>query len=217
MLRDKCSVKGARTRQTPQEAEKQRHVSAGRDGQMQVRDLARRRATRIDIDDERAAAPLFARRRQALKQHRVAPGEVGADQHDEIGLLEIFVDARHDVGAEGAAMAGDGGRHAEPRIRVDISGADESLHQLVGDVIILREDLARHVEGDGIWTMTLDRPRKATRDEIERLRPCRPLAADFRIEEPVLEPERGAKRRALDAQPAEIGGMRGIACNLGAT
>ena len=92
--------------------------------------------------------PLFARRRDALVEDRMAPGEVGADQDDEIGKLEILVAARHRVGAEGAAVAGDRGGHAEPRIGVDIGRADEALHQLVGDVIVLGQQLAGDIEGD---------------------------------------------------------------------
>ena len=34
----------------------------------------------------------------------MAPGEVGADQHDEIGLLQILVESGHRVGAECAAV-----------------------------------------------------------------------------------------------------------------
>ena len=37
----------------------------------------------------------------------MAPGGVRAGQHDEVGFLEILIDAGNDVLAEGAAMAGD--------------------------------------------------------------------------------------------------------------
>jgi hypothetical protein len=66
----------------------------------------------------------------------MAPCRVGADQHQEIGLVEILIAAGHGVGAEGAALAGDRRRHAQARIGIDIRAADESLHQLVGDVIV---------------------------------------------------------------------------------
>ena len=72
----------------------------------------------IDHDDARAALLLVGE--HALKQHRMAPGRVGADQHQQIGLVEVLVAAGHGVGAEGAAMAGDGRGHAQPRIGVDI-------------------------------------------------------------------------------------------------
>ena len=80
----------------------------------------------------------------------MAPGGVGADQHDQIGLIEILVDAGHRVGAEGAAMAGDRRRHAQARIGVDIGRADEALHQLVGDVIVLGQQLAGEIERDRV-------------------------------------------------------------------
>ena len=80
----------------------------------------------------------------------MAPGEVRADQHDEIGLLEILVAAGHRVGAERALVAGDRRGHAQPRVGVDVGRADEALHQLVGDVVVLGQQLAGDVEGDAV-------------------------------------------------------------------
>ena len=59
---------------------------------------------RGSIDDDAASpgAPPCAAR-DALEEHRMAPGEVRADEHDEVGLLEVLVVARHGVCAEGAA------------------------------------------------------------------------------------------------------------------
>ena len=90
---------------------------------------------------------------QALEQHRMAPGEIGADQHDEVGLLEILVAARHGVRAEGAPVAGDRRGHAQAGVGVDIGRADEALHQLVGDVIVLDQQLAGDIEGDAVGAM----------------------------------------------------------------
>ena len=148
----------------------------------------------------------------------MAPRRVGADQHQEVGLVEILVAAGHGVGAEGAAVAGDRGRHAEPRIGVDIGAADETLHQLVGDVIILGQQLPGEIERHRAGAVALDDMGEAMRDMVERIAPGHPLhgalaAADHRIEQPVLEAERLAERRALRAQPSEIGGMLGIAGN----
>ena len=107
----------------------------------------------------------------------MAPRRVGADQHQQIGLVEIFVAARHGVGAEGAAMAGDRGRHAQPRIGIDIGAADESLHQLVGDVIVLGQQLAGQIECDRARTVARDDVRRAMRDMVERVGPGHPLHA----------------------------------------
>ena len=169
---------------------------------------------RIDHHDARAALLLVGE--HALVQHRMAPGRVGADQHQQIGLVEIFIAARHRVGAERAAMAGDRRGHAEPRIGIDIGAADKALHQLVGDVIVLGQQLAGEIERDRARAVARDDVLEAVRDMVERVAPGHPLhgplaAADHRIEQPVLKAERLAERRALRAQPAEIGGMLGIA------
>ena len=143
-------------------------------------------AARVDGDDLRAA--LLARRHQALVQHRMAPGHVAADLDDEIGLLQILVAARHDVLAEGPHMAGHRGRHAEPGIGVDIAGADEALHQLVGDVIILGQELAGDIERDRVRPVRVADARELRRDEIERLRPSSASpAVHHRREQPVRQ------------------------------
>ncbi len=100
------------------------------------------------------------RRGHALEQHRMAPREIRADEHDELGLLEIRVVVRHRVGAERALVARDRRRHAEPRVGVDVRAADEALHQLVGDVVVLGQELARDVERDGVRTVLGDRARE---------------------------------------------------------
>ena len=146
----------------------------------------------------------------------MAPGRIGADQHQKIRLVEIFIAAGHGVGAEGAAVASDRRGHAEPRIGVDIGAADEALHQLVGDVVVFGQQLAGEIERDRARAVARDDVLEAVRDMVERVAPGHPLhgplaAADHRIEQPVGQAERLAERRSLRAQPAEIGGMRGIA------
>ncbi len=36
----------------------------------------------------------------------MAPGGVGADQHEQVGLIEVGIGAGHGIGAEGAPVAG---------------------------------------------------------------------------------------------------------------
>ena len=145
----------------------------------------------------------------------MTPGRVRADQHQKIRLVEILVAARHGVGAEAAAMARDGRGHAEPRIRIDIGRADEAFHQLVGDVVILGQYLAGEIEPDRVGAVARDDVLQPVGDMVERIAPGHPLqralAADHRIKQPAVEAQRFAERRALGAEPAEIGGMIGIA------
>jgi hypothetical protein len=63
--------------------------------------------------------------------------------------VQILVAARHDIGAEGAL----GRRPRRPCTAANWCRywrADEALHQLVGDVIVLGQQLARDVEGHRI-------------------------------------------------------------------
>ncbi|MNL83436.1 hypothetical protein D3C87_2110840 [compost metagenome] len=68
----------------------------------------------------------------------MAPGEIGAVQDDQIGKLDVFINTRHGIIAEGAFVPGNGRGHAKPRIGIDIGRADKAFHQLVGDVVVLR-------------------------------------------------------------------------------
>jgi hypothetical protein len=97
----------------------------------------------------------------------MAPGGVRADEHDEVGLVEVGIHARHGIGAEGAAVAGNRGRHAQARVGVDVGRADEALHQLVGHVIILGEELAREIEGDRVRPVLRDDVPQTSRDAVE--------------------------------------------------
>ena len=149
---------------------------------------------------------------EALVQHRMAPGGVAADQHDQIGLLDVLVNAGNDILAEGADVPGDRRRHAQPRIGVDIGGADEALHQLVGDVVILGQELAGDVERDRIRPVLVDRAREsmpATRSSASSQPALTPPISGYSRRPCIVE--RLGERRALRAQPPAIGGMLRVA------
>ena len=181
----------------------ERDVAVGGDGEMEVGRLGGRRSPRID-DDDAQAGPLLARGNQALVEHRVAPGEVRSDEDDEVGLLQILVAAGHHVGAESTAVAGDRRRHAQARIGVDIGRADEALHQLVGDVVVLGEQLAGNVEGDRVRPVLGDRTSETAGDRVEGHVPADAPAADLGMEQAAVEVDGFGEGRALGAQPAEI-------------
>ena len=91
----------------------ERGVTIGRDLQMQVGEVRAGRTARIDIDDTHVG-PRGLGRRDALVQDRVAPREVGANQHDQIGLFEIFIGAGNGVRAKGAFVTSHRRGHAKP-------------------------------------------------------------------------------------------------------
>ena len=94
--------------------------------------------------------------------------------------------------------------------------ADEALGQLVGDVIVLGQQLAGEVEGDRLGPVRRADRLQPPGDLIERVGPVRPRSVDDGVEQPRLEPQRLAERRALGAQPAGVGRMLGIAADGGA-
>src|SRR5690606_15603339 len=61
-----------------------------------------------------------------------------------------------------------------------------------------------------------DRSLEAVRDEIERLVPARPRAADLGMKQPPFEPERLAERCALRARPPGVRRMLGVPGDLDA-
>ena len=151
-----------------QRAVHQRNVAAGPDRQMQVRLLRRLGAARIDHHQLRAR---LAARTYPLIHDRVAPGGVRPHQHDQVRRVQIVIAGGHHILAKGAHMASHGAGHAQPRIGVDVRRSDEALHQLVGDVIILGQQLSRDVEGDAVWSVLRDRVAKALGDKVQRLVP----------------------------------------------
>ena len=210
VIGDEGGVAPSRALEHVQQAGEERHVRSRREAEMKIGEVVGGGAAGVDVDHLHGGARGLGGG-DALVEDRVAPGEVGADQHHQIGLFEILVGAGHGVGAEGALVAGDRGGHAQARIRVDVGRADEALHQLVGDVIVLGQDLTRHVERHTVGAVIADRGGEGVGDPVERLVPGGEHAADLRMRQAAVGNQRLGERRPLHAEPAVIGGMIGIA------
>src|SRR5688572_4811240 len=109
-------------------------------------------------------------------------------------------------------MASDRRGHAEARVGIDVRRADKTLHQLVGDVVIFGQELAGKVEGDSVLSMLRDDVLQTAGDMIKRVGPGHRFelavaAADHRLQQALLEPERLAERRAFRTKLAKICGM----------
>ena len=195
-----------------QQPVEQRHVTAGLHGQVHLGGVATGGPARVDDDDAGAAGLL--RGQDALVEHRVTPGEVGTDQDDHVGLFEVLIGAGHGVGAEGAAMASHGGRHAEPRIRVDIRRTDEALHQLVCDVVILGQQLAGDVEGDAVGPVIGDGLAEPFGDERQGAVPAGLLSTDAGGQQAVVQPDGFGQRRSLGTEPPAIGRVIRVALHI---
>ena len=73
---------------------------------MQIRDIAGRGAARVHHHYFRTAR--FFRRDQPLIEHRMAPCQIAAHQHHQIGLIQILIGAGHGIGTKGPLVPRNG-------------------------------------------------------------------------------------------------------------
>src|SRR5262245_11923427 len=95
--------------------------------------------------------------------------------------------------------------------------ANEPLRQLVGDVVVLRQQLARKIEGDRFGAMRNSHRLQSPCDLVEGVGPTALCAVDDRMQQPRLEPERLAERGAFGTEPAGVGWVIGISLDACAT
>ena len=124
-----------------QKAVEQRGIAIGADAQVHVGNIAGGGHARINVDHAQRRA-LGLGRGDALEQNGVTPRGVGPHQNDQIGLLQIGIGVWHSIGAKGAFVASHGRGHAQTGVRIDVRRTDETLHQLVGDIVIFGQQLA---------------------------------------------------------------------------
>ena len=155
VLVDKAPVDPAFPHEDMQQAVEQGHVGAGLQGQVQVGQFAGVGAPRIDDDDAhfRALGLGFF---QAAKQHRMGIGHVRTGDQQAVGLLDVLVVARRRIGTQAALVAGHSRGHAQPRVAIDVVGADHGAGQLVKGVVILGQQLAGDIEGHAVRAMLAD-------------------------------------------------------------
>ena len=102
---DERRVQWLRFGDLDEQSREQHRVHSRHDGEMQIGAFGGHRAAGIDGDDPRAApGPARSIRWNSTGWHQAA---LDPDEDDEIGLVDVFVAVRHDVGAEGAALPRD--------------------------------------------------------------------------------------------------------------
>ena len=117
--------------------------------------------------DHRHPGALPAGEVEVLHDDGLRVGDVGSEQHDEVGLHEVRVGDRGGAGADHRAQRGGGGRVADARGVVDVVGAEETRH-LAGRVVdLVRDPPGGHVERE---PRSPGRP-DAPGDQVQRLVP----------------------------------------------
>ena len=207
-----------------QQAVVQRHVAAGQQRQVQVGGACGVGAPRVGHDEAqpRVGAPgVF----DATEQDGVRPGGVGTGDEEGARMGQVFIAGGRRIGTQRGLVAGHRAAHAQARIGVDVVGADQRLGQLVKDVVVLRQQLAREVKAHRVGAMGADGLLEAVGGQghglvpAHRLRRRVALAAPHRKQQPRMLGDGGAGRQvqgaALAAQAAEVGGMLRVAAHAG--
>ncbi|VWB17597.1 hypothetical protein BUB20358_00652 [Burkholderia ubonensis] len=203
--------------QQMQQAVHQREIGAGADRQVQVRLVGGAGAARIDDDQLRAGLHAV---HHPQEQDRMAIRHVRADHEEQVRAIEIVVRPGRAVRAERQLVAAARARHAQPRVRLDLVGADEALRELVDQVLRLDRHLAGHVERQRVRAVRIEHRAQAApgfADRVARRQrhevvPAR--AAHERAFEPPGLAQRDVRRRTLRAEPPEVGRVVGVAGHL---
>ncbi|MFT6863714.1 MAG: hypothetical protein ACJAVK_002275 [Akkermansiaceae bacterium] len=87
---------------------------------------------------------------EALVEDGMGDGEVGADEDDNVGLLEVGICVRWGIEAEGLRLSHDGGRHALSGVAIAVFDAHPEFRESSEEGHFLGRDLAGRDEGDGI-------------------------------------------------------------------
>jgi hypothetical protein len=97
---------------------------------------------------------LGAGRRDALhhpqEEDGVAVGHVGADDEEQVGVVEVPVGAGRPVRPQRQLVAGAGAGHAQPGVGLDLVGPQVSLGQFVRQVLGFQAHLPGDVQGDRV-------------------------------------------------------------------
>src|SRR5713226_5332522 len=125
------------------------------------------RAAWIDSDDHDliwvAALSLF----DAFEDYRMTVGGVGPDEEKTIGKIDVGVRNRWTVRSERHLITGRGRCHTKAGVGVEIVRAEETLGQLVANIILLGGQLARPIKRHCVRTVVRDDGAKALRQEFK--------------------------------------------------
>ena len=179
--------------------------------------ICRNRSARCAVSVRRGSttislAPAFIRSAILQEQDRVAVGRVGADHEKQVRAVEVGIGAGRSVGAERLLESGACTGHAQPGVRLDVNGAQETLGQFGGEILRLDGHLAGHVQRDGVGSVFVNdgaqSPARLGDGVVDRRRHRLVITRwphQCRFQPPVVGGHHLRVGRALRAQPAEVG------------
>jgi hypothetical protein len=106
-------------------------------------------------------------------EQRVVVGDVGPEEEDAVGGVEVGVGPRRAVAAEALLVAGHGARHAQGGVAVVVADAEAEPGQLAEGVELLGHQLPGGEDGDGVGTVLGQEPPELADGDTDRLVPGR--------------------------------------------
>ena len=168
-LLDVVRVAGTGLGQQVQQPVGQREVGARQRLQVDRRRPRGGRHARVDDDQ---AATAFALDVEVAHRRRHRLGQVAADEHDHIGLLDVGEREREPVEPERALGRRRGRRHAEPAVVVDAARAQDDPGELAEQVRLLVGETAAAEDARRVGAVGGARARQARGDPGQRLVPA---------------------------------------------
>ena len=217
--RDEIGVDIAGFHQQMQQTVQQRKIGAGPELKVQVGLLRGCGAPRVD-DYQLGAGPQPVGHPQ--EQDRMAVGHIGADDEEQVSAIDVVVGARRPVSTERLFVSRCRAGHAQPRVRFDVDGADETLGQFRREILGLERHLAGHVQGDRVRAVAIrdvGKPGAHGRDGVIDGRGVEFLSAGG-TNQGIHRAALGVAHQlgvcgALRAQPAAVGGMKPVTDDTG--
>ena len=140
----------------------------------------------------------------------MTPRGIRANQHDQLGLLKVLVAVRHGIATKGAFMPRHRRRHTQPRVGIDVAGANKAFGEFIDHIIIFGQQLARHIKRHCIRAMFGNNRAELIGYILGRLRPIGPYPANGWIQQTAFRTHSFAKGRAFHAQAPKVSRMIGI-------
>ena len=155
---------------------------------------------------------LMAIRFQILAENRVIVGHVRADQQDHVGALHVFIVAGRAVASKRKLVAGNGRRHAQSRVAVEVVRTETELHEFAQRVEFLGDQLAGTEDAQSLGPVFRLHRAEALDQGFDRFVPANALQlavpAQQRILSAIFDVDDVVFREALGAELAAIHLMR---------
>src|SRR5215472_15106635 len=143
-----------------------------------------------------------------LAENGMVLGNIGPDQKNDIGFLEVLIRTGRAIAAKGPFVAGNRARHAQGRISVVIPGCESKLNQFPERIELFGHQLSGANDTEGVAAITLLSAAKFRNKGIERLiaadRNQFSVLAHERIPGAICGIERIVLRQSLGTELAEV-------------